>query len=89
MSCHHGRLYFGYMVCPADVDSVTRRWFGAVWRYHDGVRAPVAYWIEETEEEVLGAWKGSAWYEESMLLFTPYPVHEVFQIVQRHLTTEE
>ncbi|MCF8568520.1 hypothetical protein LLE49_27765 [Alicyclobacillus tolerans] len=76
------RLYFECGGIKFDVSVQRERWFGAVWAYKDGVRCPLEYWFEDTEDKLYEQWQHSRWYGHCTVLFTPYPINQVYNRVR-------
>ncbi|QSO50456.1 hypothetical protein JZ785_16080 [Alicyclobacillus curvatus] len=77
-----GRLYFECGGLRLDNTVQKERWFGAVWTYTDGMRYPLEYWFEDTEDRLYEQWVSSKWYECCTVLFTPHPINQVYKVVR-------
>lgn len=74
-----GRLYFGCRGNLLDPATDRERWFAAVWAYSNGERSVVAHWFADTEDDAYLAWRHSEWYKRCTVLFTPYPIRQVYE----------
>ncbi|QSO46901.1 hypothetical protein [Alicyclobacillus mengziensis] len=76
------RVYFECTSNKLDVAVQRERWFGAVWVYKNGIRRPLEYWFEDSEDKVYEQWQKSRYYGYCNVLFTPYPIDQVYNIVR-------
>ncbi|MFD1674081.1 hypothetical protein [Alicyclobacillus fodiniaquatilis] len=87
MNHNDERLYFACRGNMVDVTVQRERWFGAVWSYDQGERHLIAYWFEDTDDKVYEEWMNSPWYEDCTVLFTPFPINQVYQQVREAMNT--